>query len=246
MRTIHATTLLFFLPAMAQGVEANPTAFNGVPIIIDGDTVQFGSTKLQLEGADAPQIDQPCFDKAGARWKCGIAAREQLKSQAGGKTWTCKAARKNRYGRLLASCQASGEDVARQMVKNGWALASTSGSAAYLESEELARGSGSGLWAGAFVAPLDWRQQNFHAKIFGQATASTQSSAALLSSAFGGASPPSPNCAIKGNVNWGGKCIFHKPDGHWYKRITMEAKYGDRWFCSAAEALESGCRETKR
>lgn len=33
--------------------------------------------------------------------------------------------------------------------------------------------------------------------------------------------------SIEGVSNSRGNCIFHKPDGHWYKRITMEAKYGE-------------------
>lgn len=157
----------------------------------------------------------------------------------------CRIDREDLFGRQLAKCQAGGEDVARQMVEGGWALASTTGSAIYLPDEVAARGSGAGLWAGAFVAPLDWRQQNQHAKIYGKKPVPARSAAQLLASAFG-ASPPSADCAIKGNVNWSGKCIFHKPDGRWYKRITMEARYGDRWFCTATEAIASGCRETRR
>ena len=153
--------------------------------------------------------------------------------------------RKNAYGRLLAQCKAGGEDIALQMVRDGWALASTTGSTTYLAAEEAARASDAGLWSGAFVAPLDWRQHNWHAKIFDNGGVIGRASAQLLSSAFG-ASPPSPNCAIKGNVNWSGKCIFHKPGGDWYKRITMEAGYGDRWFCTPLEAVAPGCRETRR
>ena len=59
-------------------------------------------------------------------------------------------------------------DVARQMVEGGWALASTTGSAIYLPDEAAISGSGAGLWGGAFIAPLDWRQYNWHAKIYGK------------------------------------------------------------------------------
>jgi endonuclease YncB( thermonuclease family) len=243
MRTIYA--VVTFLAVTIGTCEAKQSEFVGIPRIIDGDTIQFGEVRLQIEGIDAPQTDQQCFDKAGARWKCGVAAREQLKARSGGKSWACEVTRKNAYGRLLARCRVGGEDVARQMVRDGWAVASTSGSAAYLAVEQEARASDAGLWAGSFVAPLDWRQHNWHAKIYGNHGAAARTSAELLTSAFG-ASPPSPNCAIKGNVNWSGKCIFHKPDGKWYKRIAMQAKYGDRWFCTPVEAVASGCRETKR
>jgi hypothetical protein len=110
--------------------------------------------------------------------------------------------------------------------------------------EREARAAAAGLWAGAFVAPLDWRQHNWHADVLGQVTPDDRLSGQLLNSAFG-ETPPSPTCKIKGNVNWSGKCIFHKPDGRRYDRITMEVRYGDRWFCSVAEAVASGCRATK-
>ncbi len=171
-------------------------------------------------------------------------ARAHLKTLAGDGSWTCKIVRKNRYGRLLARCLVGDDDVAQQMVRDGWAVAS-SGVARYRALEQEARAAGAGLWAGAFVAPLDWRQHNWHADVLGQVTPDLRLSGQLLNSAFGKA-PPSPTCAIKGNVNWSGKCIFHKPGGPRYKRITMEVRYGDRWFCSVAEAIASGCREMKR
>ena len=243
--TMRCTTLAAACVAALLAGQAGAKEFTGVPRIIDGDTVQFGDVRLQMEGLDAPQIDQLCLDGSGARWTCGVAAREHLKAEAGHDGWRCEVVGHNRYGRLLAKCVSGGSDIAGRLVRGGWAVASTSGSAKYLANEQEARAAGVGLWAGAFVAPIDWRQHNWHAKIFGNAAVDKRSAAQLLSSAFG-ATPPSPACAIKGNVNWGGKCIFHKPDGHWYKRITMEAKNGDRWFCTPIEAIASGCRETKR
>lgn len=245
MRNGELVFAVLFLAVTTGCATADVSQFSGFPKVIDGDTVQFADVKLQMEGIDAPQTDQLCFDRAGKRWKCGVTAREYLKQQAGNKSWKCDVVRKNMYGRLLARCRAGDEDIARQMVQAGWALASTTESAAYLENEEVARATEAGLWAGAFVTPLDWRQHNPNAKILGHATAQTQASAPLLTSAFG-TSPPSADCAIKGNVNWSGKCIFHTPAGRWYKRITMEARYGDRWFCTPTEAIASGCRETKR
>jgi len=206
--------------------------------------VQFGTVKLRLDGIDAPQMDQPCIGPAGKLRTCGVLAREHLKVLAGDGSWTCKIVRKNHYGRLLARCLVDNDDVAQQMVRDGWAVASTTGVRRYLPMEQEARAAGAGLWAGAFVAPLDWRQHNWHADVLGQVTPDDRLSAQLLNSAFG-ETPPPPTCKIKGNVNWSGKCIFHKPDGRRYDRITMEVRYGDRWFCSVAEAVASGCRETK-
>jgi endonuclease YncB( thermonuclease family) len=245
MRAIRFAFAAFLVVATVDVSQSRGSVYTGIPKIIDGDTVQFGETRLQIEGIDAPQSDQLCSDQAGAGWKCGIAARDYLWTQAGDKPWSCEVVRKNLYGRLLARCRAAGEDIGRKLVRNGWALASTTGSSMYLSSEQEARAANVGLWAGNFVSPLDWRQHNWHAKIFGHVTIPSQSSAKLLRSAFG-ASPPSPHCRIKGNFNWGGHCIFHTPRGRWYKRITMEARNGDRWFCTPIEAIASGCRETRR
>ncbi len=152
---------------------------------VDGDTIQFGDVRLHLEGIDAPQSDQACFDKTGTRWKCGVAARDQLKSLAGTKSWACRIDRKDLFGRQVAKCQAEGEDVARQMVEGGWAMASTTGSAIYLPDEAAISGSGAGLWAGAFIALLDWRQHNWHAKIYGKKPVPARSAAQLLAPVFG-------------------------------------------------------------
>ncbi|MGY3618355.1 thermonuclease family protein [Bradyrhizobium sp. USDA 10063] len=238
-------TALYLVAALNGTGAGAVNEFSGVPRIIDGDTVAFGTTSVQLEGIDAPQIDQLCFDERGAERRCGLEAREQLGMQVQDKRWECRTVSKNLYGRLLAKCEVNGQDIARQMVRSGWAIASTTGLPIYLENEKEARLTASGLWAGAFVAPLDWRQHNGHAKILGRPAMAGQLSSRLLMSAFG-SDPPSPECAIKGNVNTEGKCIFHRPTGRWYKRISMEARHGDRWFCSATEAIAFGCRETRR
>ncbi len=190
-------------------------------------------------------MDQRCLDNTGADWKWGIAARQHLINLAADRPWTCTTVRKNVYGRQFANCRVGDDDIARNMVLDGWAIASTTGVATYLPDEEKAKSAAAGLWAGTFVAPLDWRQHNWHGRILGRVLIDEKSSDRLLTSAFG-AMPPSEKCAIKGNTNWSGQRIFHKPGGRRYKRITMEGRYGDRWFCSQIEAIASGCRETRR
>lgn len=236
----------FYLVTLLNGTDAEAIKeFKGVPKIIDGDTIQFGQTKLRLNGVDAPQVDQLCLDARGVRFNCGVQARERLKARTARKTWTCVVMQKMDSGQQLGKCSVDGADIGEQMVRTGWALASSSGSPEYLGNETSAKAAGLGLWSGLFVAPIDWRQHNWHAHILGNGRADQNVTSQLLSSAFD-ATPPSPDCAIKGNVNTQGVCIFHRPSGRWYKRITMEARRGDRWFCSAGEAVASGCRETRR
>ena len=108
MRMMHLAVAVFCLAAAIQGAQARSSEFTGIPKIVDGDTIQFGDVRLHLEGIDAPQTDQACFDKTGTRWKCGVAARDQLKSLAGSKSWACKIDRVDIFGRQLAKCQAGG------------------------------------------------------------------------------------------------------------------------------------------
>src|SRR3954469_5967220 len=76
MRVVALTlALLLSLPALAADVT-------GIPRIVDGDTIAIGETKIRLEGIDAPETDQLCFDAKGGRWTCGIAARGKLEKYA--------------------------------------------------------------------------------------------------------------------------------------------------------------------
>lgn len=249
-----------------------------MPRIVDGDTVEISDTKIRLEGIDAPESDQLCLDAHGARWACGIAARDALERHAGGKVWTCRPKEMDRYGRTVATCFAATdkmssadgigervvagneipklgaaghavtepplEDVDRWMARQGWALAFVRYSRSYVEEESAARAAHAGLWAGAFIAPWDWRARNAQTVVLGAAHVPANAQALL----FGAASSegaPDPSCAIKGNVNRSGECIFHVPGGRWYSKVNMTAP-GKRWFCNAAGAEAAGCRAAKQ
>ncbi len=239
LKIFAAALLLAPVPVQAADIT-------GTPLILDGDTVQFGSQRLRLGALDAPQTDQQCLDSKGQKWACGIAARDALKAYAANKPWTCRQIGANQHGRLLGRCTAGGEDIEKWMVQNGWALASAREAKGYGADEAEARRSKAGLWAGAFVAPRDWRNRRSGAPVLGAARVTPASKALLLRSAHG-AKPPSSDCAIKANVNRSGVCIYHRPGGRWYAKIKMDnPEKGNRWLCSVAEAKASGCRETRR
>ncbi len=65
---------------------------------------------------------------------------------------------------------------------------------------------------------------------------------AALSSAQTG--PPSPDCAIKGNISSGGR-IYHVPGGAAYEKTQIDVAAGERWFCSEADAQAAGWRRAK-
>src|SRR5882672_7596046 len=103
-----AIVILFFLvslhAARAEQVQA-------VPQIVDADTVYAGSTKIRLNGIDAPEMDQVCIDASGKNWKCGIEAREKLQAFTHDRAWICDLTGTDVYKRSLGSCSVGAEDV---------------------------------------------------------------------------------------------------------------------------------------
>ena len=106
MQTLAAMMLV---SVTAQGAE-HP----GLPRVVDGDTLVIGTTKIRLEGIDAPETDQICLDARGVRWTCGIDARDSLVAHIAGRDITCTSSGIDAYNRMLSTCRVMGEDL------NGW------------------------------------------------------------------------------------------------------------------------------
>lgn len=45
---------------------------------------------------------------------------------------------------------------------------------------------------------------------------------------------------LKGNINSKGRKIFHAPGQRDYAVTVIDTANGERWFCSAAEAIAAG------
>jgi hypothetical protein len=55
----------------------------------------------------------------------------------------------------------------------------------------------------------------------------------------------SPECRIKGNVSIeSGKRIYHVPGQRHYAETIIRPEYGERWFCSEADARAAGWRKS--
>jgi endonuclease YncB( thermonuclease family) len=160
IRLVIFAAFLIATPAMAADIT-------GIPRIMDGDTVEIENVKIRLSGIDAPETHQYCVDPAGDRWDCGNTARDELVEHAGGKPWTCHISGTDRYGRSLAACDVDGEDIQSWLVRNGWALSFVRYSHRYDADERAARDAQAGIWAGAFIAPWDWRHRNKTTTILG-------------------------------------------------------------------------------
>ncbi len=205
--------------------------------MIDGDTIALGSRRIRLQGIDAPETDQVCLDAQGERWTCGIAARERLSEHIAGRPITCASNGEDRYGRTLATCSADGENLNAWMVREGLALAYVQYSREYVADQTVARDQLKGLWAGAFIAPWDWRHRDKGTSILGAVRVPVTAQAKLLAP-VSSATAPSPECIIKGNVNLQGERIYHLPGDVSYATI----KDPQRWFCSEDDARAAGWR----
>jgi endonuclease YncB( thermonuclease family) len=246
MRALIVIQALWIAAVIAalQGV-ALAEEIQGIPRIVDGDTVQIGAVKIRLQGIDAPETDQLCLDRDAKRWNCGIEARDRLIKKAGGKVWTCRTNSIDRYGRALATCEVEGSDINRWLVRGGWALSFVRYSHTYDADQRAARQTQVGLWSGAFIAPWDWRGRKKTTEILGAVSVPRDAQSILLSPASA-AVPPTPGCNIKGNVTRSGECIYHTPGGRYYDAVRMDLSKGKRWFCSEAEAESAGCRRSKQ
>lgn len=141
----------------------NPSAsfdIEGRATVTDGETIRINGQYIRLHGIDAPESAQSCTTASGGRYACGRDATRALESKTKGRFVSCESRNVDRYGRMVAVCYAKGENLSKWMVSEGWAVAYTRYSWAYLPNEIGARLAGRGIWEGDFVAPEDWRRQS--------------------------------------------------------------------------------------
>lgn len=194
----------------------------------DGDSLRMGDKRIRLFGIDAPESSQKCTLQ-GEDWACGRAARKALERTVKGKTLTCTVRDMDR-GRYVSVCASEGRDVNADMVRRGWAVAYTRYSRDYAQQEIAAQNEKRGLWRSKFVRPHDWRASR---RVLRIQRAQAQK-------------PPSSDCPIKGNISRSGAKIFHTPGQAYYTKTHINAGQGERWFCTAQEAVNAGWRAAKR
>lgn len=86
-----------------------------------------------------------------------------------------------------------------------------------------------------------------------QMTMAGLASAAVVGGFLVATEPGSPtaallaDCRIKGNVSQdGGERIYHLPGQEFYDVTNIDPAYGERWFCTEAEARAAGWRKAMR
>lgn len=90
-------------------VHAQPIA-GMVEYVVDGDTLTVAGETVRLWGIDAPELRQTCT-RTGESYPCGQVARYVLLSFVKGRTITCRERDRDRYRRIVASCQVAGRDL---------------------------------------------------------------------------------------------------------------------------------------
>ena len=121
--------------------------------ITDGDTIEMDGTTYRLWGIDAAESKQLCADD----WPADTEATKALASLMAGKTVTCEARVKDRYGRTVALCRAGELDLGSEMVRIGMAWAFTRYSSDYVGEERDALRRGLGVHAHQCEKPWEWR-----------------------------------------------------------------------------------------
>ncbi|MEO1281433.1 MAG: thermonuclease family protein [Pseudomonadota bacterium] len=206
--------------ATAGALSSGGTRIFGKAAVIDGDTLDVAGIRVRLEGIDAPELSQVCPSAVGGKWRCGKAAKKQLKTIISNKAIHCKRLKNDKYGRAIALCRAGGTDINAKMVASGHAWAFVKYSKSYSALEAQARSAGVGVWqkTGA-MAPWAYRARRW---------ASAEQTAPR-------------GCAIKGNISKRGR-IYHMPWSRWYRKTRIETTRGEQWFCSEKEAKAAGWR----
>lgn len=158
-------TFLFAKTALADTrttvTHITPGPFTGTPVVVDADTLKFGTVRVRLHGIDAPEKTQCCTQKDGMAISCGAIAKDNLVKFLAKRTVTCTVVSiDTRWKRPVAKCYLeNGLDLNALLVKAGLAVAAAKYSNDYVDEQAAARSAGHFLWSMGFEDPSAWRQR---------------------------------------------------------------------------------------
>ena len=130
----------------------------GRATVIDGNTLEIHGERIRLHGIDAPESDQSCRTRDGEPYRCGQQASIALAELIGNKVVRCVEVDRDRYGHMVAKCEAGADDLSEWLAFNGWAVVYAHDSYDYVRAETFAKSDRRGIWRGRFVMPWDWRR----------------------------------------------------------------------------------------
>jgi len=130
---------------------------SGTASVIDGDTIEIHGQRIRLYGIDTPESRQLC-ERDAKPYRCGQVAALALADRIGRRPVDCEERDVDRYGRVVAICSQSGEDLNAWLVRSGYGVAYRKYALDYVAEEEAAKKERRGLWSGRFVMPWLWRR----------------------------------------------------------------------------------------
>ncbi len=124
--------------------------------VIDGDSIFIGKTEIRLEGIDAPEYFQECYDAENAPYPCGKLARRALEKMVSARL-ECRRITTDKYHRAVCICYDDGVNINRKMVEDGHAVAYKRYTHDFDEAEKSAQKLKKGIWQGRFMKPEFYR-----------------------------------------------------------------------------------------
>ena len=166
-KKIYYKILIFYIIFFFQQ-NSFAAIFEGIPRIIDGDSLEINNNKIRLFGIDAPERKQICkkpyliisFFNFQRNYECGLMVTNQLKKFINNRTIKCTSESKDRYNRYLSICYLKNKNINSWFVKNGYAIAYRRYSKKYVLEEKHAERNKLGIWQGTFQNPEEWRKKN--------------------------------------------------------------------------------------
>jgi endonuclease YncB( thermonuclease family) len=208
------------VPVPSQNPSLTPP-IEGTAQVLDGDTIQIGTTRIRFYGIDAFEGEQRCTSSSGQSYGCGGIATRALVDKLEGKLVSCVPKGIDAYNRQLAVCRVEAIDLSSWMARQGHALAYIKYSLDYEVDEAFAKAELAGAHSGTFQKPWEYRLTR----------------GAAGAEAIRRNTPQQANCTIKGNVRSDGTRIYHMPSDPYYTRTKPE-----NWFCDEDEAKRAGFR----
>jgi micrococcal nuclease len=198
--------------------------------IVDGDTIDVDISGNQFTvryiGIDTPETNDPKGPEATKR-NTELIAGKQI-------TLVKDVSEVDRYNRLLRYIFVGSVFVNETLVKEGYAYAKayppdTSCHDVFSAVQAEAKTKSLGLW-------LDTRTVKLP---------TPQAPVTSSESCPQGCLEQKPGCDIKGNINSDDVKIYHVPGGSSYSKTKIDPSKGERWFCTADEAVANGWRAPK-
>ena len=158
VQPVAETDLVGLPPTTAPRAVPIPQVVKGrIESIVSGDVFRIGQHTIRLYGIASPLIDQNCIDQNGHPYECGYVAARMLRDFVSGDEISCRIMNINAQQELMAACSVGTFDIGAALVEEGWAIALPAVTQIYIPYQTKAQQTKSGLWAGQFQMPWEWK-----------------------------------------------------------------------------------------